>query len=499
MSELHDVIIIGAGVSGIGMASRLKMNFPNKKVTILERRKRIGGTWDLFRYPGIRSDSDMYTFGFNFKPWSSFTTLADGGAIRNYLDETASDFDLKNSIHYNLKTESADWSSADQCWTISTTNEATGKSVTYRTRFLVAATGYYNYDKGYRPEFANESDFKGQIIHPQHWPENLDYAGKKVVVIGSGATAITLVPKMAKDAQLVTMLQRSPTYIANIPAVDKISKTLSKVLPDSINYKIARRRNVTIWRNMYKLSKRFPGPVGRFLVSQARKQTGDAFKSENFTPHYGPWDQRLCAAPDGDFFAAVKSGKAEVVTDTIAKFTEKGILLNSGKELEADIIVTATGLNLQLLGGMQVKMDGDIIDMPQRMMYRGSLIEGVPNFSWVVGYVNLSWTMKADLTSEYVCRLLKHMDKTNAVVATAPLSPQLRSNDSILGSLTAGYIQRSGSMVPRQGLEQPWMVTHNYEIDRKLLLREAIDDGIVQFEAPRPATAKRKTTERLVA
>lgn len=499
MSMLHDVIIIGAGVSGIGMASRLKMNFPNKKIAILERRKRIGGTWDLFRYPGIRSDSDMYTFGFSFRPWSSFTTLADGGAIRNYLDETADEFALKDSIHYNLKTESAEWSSADQRWTIRTTNEETGKPEVYRTRFLVAATGYYNFDKGYRPDFENEAAFKGQIIHPQHWPEDLDYTGKKVVVIGSGATAITLVPKMAGKAGLVTMLQRSPTYIASIPARDKISAVLSKVLPESINYRIARRRNLMIWRNMYKLSKRFPGTVGRFLVNQARKQTGAAFKSEDFTPHYGPWDQRLCASPDGDFFAAVKSGQAQVVTDTIARFTEKGILLNSGKELEADIIVTATGLNLQLLGGMEVRIDGEKTSMPDRMMYRGSLIEGVPNFSWVVGYVNLSWTMKADLTSEYVCRLLKHMEATNTVVATAPLSPHLRSTDSILGSLSAGYIQRSGAMVPRQGLAQPWIVTHNYEVDRKLLLRAPIDDGILHFEAAKAAPAEHKVVELRVA
>ncbi len=489
MEPILDVLIIGAGVSGIGMASRLVMECPDKRIALIERRQRIGGTWDLFRYPGIRSDSDMYTFGYQFRPWSSYKTLADGKAIREYVSDTAKQYGLHDKIHFGLKTQAAEWSSADQCWTLTTLNEATGENETFRTRFLVAATGYYNYDQGYRPQFPDEERFQGQIIHPQHWPEDLDYTGKKVVVIGSGATAITLVPSMAKTAAHVTMLQRSPTYIMSIPAWDKISEVLSRVLPDSVNYRLARRRNLFVWRSMYKASKRFPAATRRLILSQARKRLGAQYKEENFSPSYNPWDQRLCAAPDGDFFDAIRSGKADVVTDTISAFTENGIRLSSGKELEADIIITATGLQVQMLGGMQMVVDGKPQDLSQKMLYRGALIEDVPNMAWVIGYVNLSWTMKADLTSEYVCRLLKHMDQRNAVVATPVDHAHCRASESILSALEAGYVQRADHTLPRQGTRAPWQVLHHYEQDKVTMLQEGIDDGILQFETQRATPA----------
>lgn len=482
MQQIYDVLIIGAGVSGIGMASRLAMHCPEKSVAILERRSRIGGTWDLFRYPGIRSDSDMYTFGFNFRPWSSFKTLADGPSIRSYLAETADEYGIQNKIHYNLKSESAEWDSAAQCWTIHTTNEETGNTKIYHGRFLVAATGYYNYDAGYRPDFPGEEQYQGQVVHPQHWPEDLDYKGKKVVVIGSGATAITLVPSMAQDAAHVTMLQRSPTYIATIPAVDKVSAWLSRVLPKSLNYTLARRRNVFLWRSMYRLSRRFPNATKNLLLKLARKQVGEGYQEQDFTPRYAPWDQRLCAAPDGDFFATLKSGKASIVTDTIKSFSKTGVVLNSGKELEADIIITATGLNVQMLGGMQIRVDGEAQDLSQKMMYKGALIEDVPNMAWVIGYVNLSWTMKADLTSEYVCRLIRHMDQHDIGVARPIDHGSNRCDSSILDALESGYVQRADHTLPRQGRSAPWEVKHVYEEDRRVMLGDNIDDDVLTFE-----------------
>lgn len=481
MNKIHDVLIIGAGVSGIGMASRLAMHCPEKSVAILERRSRIGGTWDLFRYPGIRSDSDMYTFGFNFRPWQSYKTLADGPAIREYLADTAQHFDVQDKVHFNLKTESADWSSDEQCWTVSTHNEASGENEIYKGRFLVAATGYYNYDKGYRPQFENEQAFKGQVIHPQHWPENLDYQDKKVVIIGSGATAVTLIPSMAEKAAHVTMLQRSPTYIFAIPAFDKMTALLGKVLPEGLNYRIARKRNLLVWRKMYQACKRFPKFTRRFIINRAKKQVGDSFREEDFSPSYGPWDQRLCAAPDGDLFDAIKSGQASIATGHIDQFTENGILLKSGEELEADIIVTATGLNLQMLGGMQVNVDGAEQKLNEKMMYKGALIEDIPNMSWVIGYVNLSWTMKADLTSEYLCRLLNHMDTNNYVVARPVDHEGCRVDSSILDALEAGYVQRADATLPRQGSKAPWQVLHKYEVDKTIMLSESIADEHLEF------------------
>ena len=490
MSKILDVLIIGAGVSGIGMASRLAMHCPDKSFAILERRKRIGGTWDLFRYPGIRSDSDMYTFGFNFRPWASYKTLADGPSIREYLADTAQHFDVQDKIHFNLKTESANWSSQDNCWTVTTHNEATGESEIFRARFMVAATGYYNYDAGYKPSFENESDFKGQIIHPQHWPENLDYQDKKVVIIGSGATAVTLVPFMVDKAAHVTMLQRSPTYIFAIPAFDKLSALLGKVLPASLNYRLARRRNLFIWRKMYKACKRFPNLTRRFIINQAKKQVGEQFREKDFSPNYAPWDQRLCAAPDGDLFKAIKSGRASIETGKISRFTETGILLESGEELKADIIISATGLNLQMLGGMQISVDDEEKILSKKMLYKGALIEDLPNMSWVIGYVNLSWTMKADLTSEYVCRLLQHMDENGYTVARPVDHDNCRINESVLGALNAGYVNRADSTLPRQGNKAPWQVLHKYEEDREIMLSQPISDGILQFSADQKPKAK---------
>ncbi|HKC28184.1 MAG TPA: NAD(P)/FAD-dependent oxidoreductase, partial [Jatrophihabitans sp.] len=391
-SEHVDVLILGAGVSGIGAACHLTRACPGKSYAILERRQAIGGTWDLFRYPGIRSDSDMFTFGYSFRPWNETEVLADGPSIKKYVAETAAEYGVDKHIRFGMYARTASWSSEQGLWTIDVRDEATGTRKSFTAKFLIACTGYYNYDQGYRPTFAGEDEFNGTIVHPQHWPEDLDYRGKRVVVVGSGATAVTLVPAMAETAAHVTMLQRSPTYILALPARDKISESMRRVLPDSLVFRMARRRNIGLQRVMYGLSRSRPNVVRSLVLKAAERQLAGAAELKHFTPKYDPWDQRLCIVPNGDLFKTIRSGRADIVTDTIERFTPNGILLSSGAELEADVIVTATGLDVQMLGGAEVDIDGVPLALNETVTYKSVMLDGVPNAVLVFGYTNASWT-----------------------------------------------------------------------------------------------------------
>ena len=476
-----DVLIIGAGISGIGAACHLKRELPHKSFAILERRAAVGGTWDLFRYPGIRSDSDMNTFGFGFRPWTETRVLSDGPSIKKYVEDTAREYDVFRHIRFGTKVTSARFSSSDARWTIESVNEKNGEKSVYTANFIIACTGYYNYDQGYQPEFPGEKNFKGQIIHPQKWPENLDYSGKKVVVIGSGATAVTLIPAMAPKTAHITMLQRSPTYIVSIPSNDFLSETLRKFLPKSWVYQMARLRNVALQRLIFMLAKARPGAIRRLILAGAKRQLGDAVDIKHFSPSYNPWDERLCVVPDGDLFETLKSGRASIVTDQIETFTEKGIKLKSGKELEADIIVTATGLNVELMGGVEVEVDGAKVPVPERVTYKAVLVEGVPNAAIIFGYTNASWTLKVDIACEYICRLLKHMDKNrlHTVVAHAPAD--IRTEDTVMGGLSSGYIRRAANKLPRQGKTGVWKVTNDYLSDSAMLKLTPVTDDALKF------------------
>jgi len=486
MNDTHfDVLIIGAGLSGIGTACQLTQAFPDQTIAILERRERLGGTWDLFRYPGIRSDSDMFTFGYKWRPWHDTKVLADGASIRQYIADTAAEHGIDKTIRYGLKIVGADWSSAEARWTVTALHEATGETSTYTCAFLVSCTGYYDYDAGYLPDFPNVEAFQGQVVHPQHWPDDLDYAGKKVVVVGSGATAVTLVPSMAGVAEHVTMLQRSPSYVFSLPAFDKISHVLTKVLPDSWVYGLARRRNILITRGLYLACRRWPNAMRRFLLSQVRRKVGPNVDMRHFTPSYMPWDERLCAVPDGDLFEALASGQASVVTDHIDTFTSTGIRLKSGEELEADVIVTATGLKVQMLGGLQLSVDGRPRELSDQLTYKSVLVEDLPNLAWIFGYTNAPWTLKSDIAGEYLVRLLQHMQAHGQAVATPVDTQGCSLGIGMLDGLQSGYVQRAKDTLPRQGSREPWKVLMHYGQDIKLLLETPIDDGILQFQAAR--------------
>jgi cation diffusion facilitator CzcD-associated flavoprotein CzcO len=481
-----DVLIIGAGLSGIGAACHLTRDFPRRSYHILERRQAIGGTWDLFRYPGVRSDSDMFTFGFNFRPWRGAKVLADGTSIREYVNATADEYGVKDRISFGRKVIRADWSGEEALWRVAA--EVDGKVEIWTCSFLMACTGYYDYDSGYRPQFPGEQSFAGTLVHPQHWPAELEHAGKRVVVIGSGATAVTLVPAMADTATHVTMLQRSPTYIVSLPAVDKVSVKMRRLLPDRLVYRLTRARNIAVQRAMFAFSRRRPELMKKLVLAGARKQLGPDADLSHFTPSYNPWDQRLCVVPDGDLFAAVRSGRAEVVTDAVDTFTPDGIRLASGRELLADIVVTATGLQVQLLGGAEITVDGEPVAINRVMTYKGVLVEDVPNFAMVFGYTNASWTLKADLSSEYVARLLRYMDEHGftEVVPRAP-DDEVRGAGSVMSSLRSGYVRRGDDKLPRQGLRPPWQVMNNYLRDAPMMRRSRIDDGILRFSRTSPA------------
>jgi cation diffusion facilitator CzcD-associated flavoprotein CzcO len=479
-SKHYDVLIIGAGISGIGMACHLARECPGKRVAILERREAIGGTWDLFRYPGIRSDSDMMTFGYRFRPWTGTSILADGAAIRGYVNDTAREYGIDRKIHFGLKTTQADWSSVERRWSVATVDEKSGEARRFTCDFLIPATGYYNHDEGYLPQFPGVEHFKGQCIHPQHWPEGLRYEGKRVVVIGSGATAVTLIPAMAGETAHITMLQRSPSYVYSLPAIDKVAAALQGLVPRQWIYRLARRRNIFVQRSIYKLSRRYPKLMRRTLLSAVRKQVGENFDMAHFTPKYMPWDERLCAVPSGDLFKVLRDGKASVVTDQIERFTEKGILLKSGKVLEADIIITATGLQLQTLGGIGLSLDGRSTAVSEHMTYKGVLVQDLPNLAYLFGYTNISWTLKIDMAAEYVCRVLNEMDRRGVAVVT-PRAPEGEMLDEhVLASLQAGYVQRGGAVLPRQGRQLPWRVLHHYERDRAML-RQPVDDAALEW------------------
>jgi monooxygenase len=483
MTQQFDVLIIGAGLSGIGAACHLARECPTKRIGIIERRNAIGGTWDLFRYPGIRSDTDMFCFGFEFRPWDQLKVMGDGPVIRQYIADTAREYGVDEKIQFGLKMTRAEWSSQDQRWTVRTLHEASGETRVFHTRVLLGATGYYNYDQGFLPHFPGEERFQGQRIHPQHWPENLDYRGKKVVVIGSGATAVTLVPSMAAGgAGHVTMLQRSPSYIFSIPNWDTLSEFLKKVLPAKWVFALARKRNILIQRALYLASMRWPHAMRRLLINGVKKELGDGYDMSHFTPRYMPWEERLCAVPDADLFAEIRKGRVDVVTDHIETFTETGIQLKSGQHLDADIIVTATGLQVQLFGGAEVSIDGQVAPPSSVMTYKAVLLQSVPNMAFIVGYTNAPWTLKADLASKYVCRLLNHMDAKGYAVVT-PRAPEgiAEQDQTILGSLRSGYVRRAADQLPRQGAELPWRVLHHYGRDKRMLLDGPIEDGFLEF------------------
>lgn len=482
MEKQIDILIIGAGISGIGLAAHLSKKAPNRQFQIIERRESFGGTWDFFKYPGIRSDSDMSTFGYDFKPWRGTNILAAGKDIKGYLAEVVDEFNLKSKINFKHNVKSANYDSSRKKWIVEIENDK-NKTETWVTNFILGCTGYYNYEQGYEPEFPNREAFKGQIIHPQKWPENLDYTGKKVVIIGSGATAITLVPAMAKGgAQHVTMLQRSPTYIASIPSIDVIYDKMRKILPENVAYKLTRARNIGMQRGIYALAQKQPKLLKKLLLKSIEFQLKGKVDMKHFTPSYNPWDQRLCVVPDGDLFKILREGKASVETDIIEKFTEKGIQLKSGKHLDADIIITATGLNIQILGGIQGTIDGQSLNTSKTMLYRGVMVSDVPNMAMVIGYINASWTLKVDIAADYLCRLLNYMDQQgyDEVIAEGESSALL--DDTIMGSLSSGYIARASEVMPKQGKYAPWKVSNNYLADRKDLKEASFNDSVLKFK-----------------
>ena len=483
MSVDHvDVVIIGAGLSGIGAACHLTRNTPNKSYAILEGRDTLGGTWDLFRYPGVRSDSDMHTLGYSFKPWKHEQAIADGPAILSYIRETAQQHDIEKHIRYNQKVELISWDSASATWSL--TLKVRGQKDTIITcNFIYSCTGYYRYDQGYTPEFVGINSFKGQIIHPQQWPENIDYAGKKVIVIGSGATAITLVPSMAKTAGHVTMLQRSPTYVVSRPSKDSFAAKLERYLPDQLAYRLTRWKNVLSQMILYRMSKRRPEYIREQLFKWTQRWLGEDFDvATHFSPSYKPWDQRLCLVPNGDLFRSLRKGTSTIVTDHISSFTEEGIQLKSGKTLDADIVVTATGLELLALGGMKIVVDGRSVDIPDTVQYKGMMLSDVPNLFVATGYTNASWTLKCDLTSEYVCRLINHMDKTHQQQCI-PRTGNMSFNRVMSIGLESGYIKRSIDKFPREGAIAPWKLHQSYFLDLLQLRYGSVKDKYMEFSS----------------
>ena len=480
--EHFDVGIVGAGLSGIGAAYHLKTACPGRTFAIFEGRDAIGGTWDLFRYPGIRSDSDMYTLGYAFKPWTEAKAIADGPSILKYVRETARENGIEKAIRFGHKIRRADWSTADAVWTVEA--EVAGKSVRYTCNFLFLCGGYYSYDGGYTPDYPGVSDFKGRLVHPQQWPADLDYAGKSVVVIGSGATAVTLVPEMARTAAHVTMLQRSPTYVVSRPAEDKMANTLRKWLPGMLAYNLIRARNVLGGMYFFNLARKRPEQVKAGIIKMVQDELGPDYDvATHFTPTYNPWDQRLCLVPDADMFKEIKAGRASVVTDHIDTFTNDGVRLKSGQELKADIIVSATGLVLEVWNGIDVSVDGRHIDAASTLSYKGMMYEGVPNLASAFGYTNASWTLKCDLTCEYVCRLLNHLKKTGARQAV-PVNDDPNIEFEPWLDFSSGYVQRAMAKFPKQGTKVPWKLDQNYAKDLMSLRYSKLEDGVLRFSSP---------------
>ncbi|HEX4721681.1 MAG TPA: NAD(P)/FAD-dependent oxidoreductase [Pseudonocardiaceae bacterium] len=479
MSVEHvDVAIVGAGLSGVGAACHLMRDCPGKTFAILEARDVVGGTWDLFRYPGVRSDSDMFTLGYSFRPWTGAKAIADGPSILSYIRSTAAEFGVEQRVRYGHRVIGADWDSESARWTVRVRRDGESEPTVLTCSFLYACTGYYRYDEGYLPPFPGIEEFAGPVVHPQHWPADLDYADKRVVVVGSGATAVTLVPALARTAAHVTMVQRSPSYVIALPATDVLADRLRRWLPDRLAYPLLRWKNALLALTSFQLSRRRPHRVKAFLRNAAVKQLPAGYDVDtHFSPRYNPWDQRLCVVPDGDLFAAIRSGRAEIATDHIEAFTEHGIRLKTGGELPADIVVTATGLNLLAIGGIELTVDGADVKPGESMVYKGMMLSGVPNFAWTIGYTNASWTLKADLVATYVCRLLRHMDATARSTVT-PIPTMTPGTDPII-DLAAGYVLRSADLLPKQGAAAPWRLHQNYVRDVRLLRHGRIDDDVV--------------------
>jgi len=483
-SEHVDVVVVGAGLSGIGAGYHLQTMSPDRSYVILEGRDGLGGTWDLFKYPGIRSDSDMHTLGFSFKPWTEAKSIADGPSILQYLKQTVAQFGIDKNIRYGQLVTKAEWSTDDAQWTVTSTNKATGASNTITCSFLFMCSGYYSYKKGHTPEFAGRERFKGTVVHPQDWPTDLDYAGKRVVVIGSGATAVTIVPSMADKAAHVTMLQRSPTYMVSRPDHDVMANRMRKVLPEKMAYNLTRFKNTWRQQLVYNKTRTDPDKVKQLLLGGIKMELGADYDiAKHFTPAYNPWDQRLCLVPNGDFFKSMREGKASVVTDHITSFTETGIQLASGEHLDADIIITATGLELVTLGEMDFFVDGNQVDFAKTWTYKGFAYSDIPNLASTFGYINASWTLRSDLTAEYVCRLLNHMRKKGVAQCT----PRLREQDRNMkerpwiDGFSSGYMQRMMHRMPRQGDHEPWINPQNYRRDKKMFKHSPVDDGVMQF------------------
>lgn len=481
--EILDVIIVGAGISGISAACHLHRDCPDKRYRILEARENIGGTWDLFRYPGIRSDSDMHTFGFDFKPWTNPKALADGPSILDYLKEAVAEYDVEKNIEFGVTVTSAAWDSGSDTWTVQTEN-GQGESGSFTGRLLFMCSGYYNYDKGYTPDFAGLEKFAGTLVHPQHWPENLDYRNKKVAVIGSGATAVTLVPAMADEVEHITMIQRSPTYVVSLPGRDRFANTLRKLLPDTWAYAITRWRNVRFQNYVYKRSRNNPVKMKDWIIRRVRKALNPEIDVEtHFTPSYDPWTQRLCLVPDSDLFHALNSGKAEVRTGQIRQIEEQGVRLDDGSLVECDILVTATGLQLEVLGGVSFFQDGEKIDFHDHFMYQGMMFSDVPNLVQTFGYINASWTLRADLNAKFVCDVLNKMTATGTTRVVPALGEAERDmpRRDWVTDFNPGYFKRALHLFPRQGDHAPWHNTQNYLLDKKLLKNGPVEDGVLQF------------------
>jgi monooxygenase len=484
MTDHVDVLIVGAGLSGIGAAHHLQSAFPNRSYVILEARDTIGGTWDLFRYPGVRSDSDMHTLGYRFRPWTQAKAIADGPSILRYVRDTAAEAGIEAHIRFGHRVTAAEWSTVDSRWTVEA--EHGGETVRLTANFLYVCSGYYHYDAGHTPDFPGIERFRGTVVHPQHWPENLDYTGKKVVVIGSGATAVTLVPAMTDRAAHVTMLQRSPTYIVSVPTEDVIANTLRRLIGPRFAYPVARWKNVALGTLIYQLSRRRPEVVKSLLRKGIVRQLPPGYDVDtHFGPRYQPWDQRLCLVPDADLFKAIRRGQASVVTDHITEFTETGLRLESGTELEADVVVTATGLKLLAFGGMRLTVDDREIKLPETMAYKGMMLSGVPNFAFTIGYTNASWTLKADLVGEYVVRLLRHLDR-HGYDTCVPTNDDPTVTERPLLDFQAGYVLRSIHEFPKAGSRQPWQLGMSYAHDVVKLRYGRIDDGAMRFSR-RPA------------
>jgi len=490
--EVLDALIIGAGLSGIGQAAHLQQACPEQRYAILEARPRMGGTWDLFRYPGVRSDSDMYTLGYAFKPWTNPKAIADGPSIKAYIEETARERGIDAQIRFSHRAVAADWSSAEARWRVTVQADGDGNGGhstegsaprTFHTRFLLMCGGYYRYGQGHRPEWPGEADYRGRLVHPQAWPEDLDYRGKQVVIIGSGATAVTLLPEMARDAEHVVMLQRSPTYIVTLPGQDPMARWLQRHLDPMTVYRLVRLKNILLGMVFFQFARRWPAQAKARLIGLARRQLQrEADIARDYTPRYNPWDQRICAVPDGDLFKAVRGGRASVVTDTIERFTPGGIRLASGRELPADIVVTATGLELNTLGDMAVTIDGRPLEPGQTMAYKGMMFSGVPNLVQTFGYTNASWTLKADLIADFTCRLMRHMAGHGHAVATPQRDPSV--GEAPFLDFSSGYVQRALAKLPKQGDRKPWRLYQNYVLDWLTLRWGRVDDGHLRFTTP---------------